>query len=72
MVLLVAVGGLFTLAIYLLVLLLIGWLFYYLINNIAPEPFRKVLNVVLVVIFVIVVCYFLLGLVGSGPGLRLN
>lgn len=66
--LLLAIGaaGLLTLVVYLLVFLLIFWLFYYLINNLAPEPFRRVLNVVLVVLFVIALCYFLLTLVGGG------
>jgi len=73
MLLLLAVGAgtLLTLAIYLIIFLLIFWLFYYIINNLAPEPFRKILNVVLIVIFVIVLCYFLLGLVGGAPSLRL-
>lgn len=64
-------SGLLTLAIYLIVFLLIFWLFYYIINNLAPEPFRRILNVVLIVIFVIVLCYFLLSLVGGAPNLRL-
>lgn len=73
MIFLLAVGasGLLTLAIYLIVFLLIFWLFYYIINNLAPEPFRRILNVVLIVLFVLVLCYFLLGLVGGGSSLRL-
>jgi len=36
------------------------WLLYYLINNVAPEPFRRVLNIILVCIFVLVLIVFLL------------
>lgn len=68
---LVAGTGLLSLAIYLIVFLLIFWLFYYIVNNLAPEPFRRILNVVLIVVFVIVLCYFLLSLVGGAPNLRL-
>lgn len=71
MILLLAGTGLLTLVIYLLVFLAVLWLFYYLINNLAPEPYRKILNIVLVVVFVLVLCYFLLGLVGGAPDLRL-
>lgn len=67
----VGASGLLALAIYLIVFLLIFWLFYYIINNLAPEPFRRILNVVLIVIFVIVLCYFLLSMVGGAPNLRL-
>lgn len=66
----VGAGGLLALVIYLIVFLLIFWLFYYIINNLAPEPFRKILNVVLIVIFILVLCYFLLGLVGGAPSLK--
>lgn len=69
--LLVGAGGLLALVIYLIVFLLIFWLFYYIINNLAPEPFRRILNVVLIVIFVIVLCYFQLSMVGGTPNLRL-
>jgi hypothetical protein len=40
------------------------WLLYYLINNVAPEPFRRVLNIILVCIFVLVLIVFLLEYVG--------
>jgi len=48
-----ALGGIFGLVIYLIVLLLVFWLLYYLVNNLAPEPMRKILNIVLIVLFVI-------------------
>jgi len=63
-----------SLLIYLLVLCLVLWLFYYVINTLAPEPFRRVLNVVLMVVGVIILIYFLLNVVGpglsAGPSLR--
>ena len=37
-----AIGGIFGLVIYLIVLLLVFWLLYYLVNNLAPEPMRKI------------------------------
>lgn len=67
----IAGGGILTILIYLIVLCLVAWLAYYIVNNLAPEPMRRILNVVLIVIFVIVICYFLLSLVGGGPNLRL-
>ena len=46
--------------IYLLVFCLVFWLLYYIVNNLAPEPFRRVLNVVLLVVGVIALIFFLL------------
>lgn len=71
MLLLLAASGILTLLIYLIIFCVVAWLAYYIVNNLAPEPFRRILNVVLVVVFVIVLCYFLLGLVGGAPNLRL-
>lgn len=60
-------GTLLIFLIYLAVVLLIAWMAYYLINNLAPEPVRRMLNVVLIVVLVIGLCYFLLTLVGPLP-----
>jgi hypothetical protein len=49
-----------TLLIYLIVFCLLFWLFYYVINTLAPEPFRKVMNVILVVVGCIILIFFLL------------
>ena len=46
--------------IYLLVFCLVFWMLYYIVNNLAPEPFRRVLNVVLLVVGVIALIFFLL------------
>lgn len=71
MLLLLAAGtGIMTLLIYLIIFCVVAWLAYYIVNNLAPEPMRAILNVVLVVIFVLVLCYFLLSLVGGGPSLN--
>ena len=61
------------LIIWLIVICLVLWLAYYIINNLAPEPFRRVLNVILIVISVLVLIMFLLNYAGpmlaSGGGL---
>lgn len=64
-------GGLFSLLLYLLLFLLVFYAFYYAVNNLAPEPMRRILNVILVLLFLVVLIYFILGLVGSGPPTRL-
>lgn len=71
MLLTIAGVGLLTLLIYLIIFCVVLWLFYYVIQNLAPEPFRRILTVVLVVVGVIFLLYFLLGLVGQAPNLRL-
>lgn len=68
---LVALGGLLTILIYLIIFCVVMWLLYYIVNSLAPEPFRRILNVVLVVIGVLIILYFLLSLVGQSPNLRL-
>jgi len=56
---------------YLVVAGLIFWLLYFLINYIAPpEPFRKIANVVLMVLAVMVCIGILLSLVGGQPLFR--
>ena len=69
--------SLVSLFIWLLCIGLLFWLAYYLVNNLAPEPSRKILNVVLVVIFVLALVVFLLeyaapliGGLSSGVGPR--
>ncbi len=56
-----------SLLVYALILGIVFWGLYYIINNLAPEPVRRILNVVLVVVFVIVLVWFLLSLVGGAP-----
>jgi len=54
----------------------VGLIFYVLwwaLGKIAlPEPFNKVATVLLVVIGAVVIIYFLLGMIGSPPQLRLR
>ena len=51
-----------SLLIALLIFCLVVWLAYYIINNVLPEPMRKVATVILVVLVVIV----LIGYVSQG------
>jgi hypothetical protein len=65
----ISLSALVTVVVYLIVAGLIFWLLWWLINYIAPpEPFRKVANVVLAILGVLIVCSILLSLVG-GPTL---
>jgi Kef-type K+ transport system membrane component KefB len=60
----IALGGIVTLLVYIVVICLVAWLFYWLINYIGPpEPIKKIAVVILVVVFVIVLLYLLLGAV---------
>lgn len=57
--------------VYLLVAGLIFWLLWFLISYIAPpEPFRKIANVVLMILAVMVVIGILLSLIGGQPIFR--
>jgi len=50
---------------------LIFWLLWWLVNYVAPpEPFRKIANVVLAIIAVLVICGILLSLVSGTPVFR--
>jgi heme A synthase len=54
--------------IYLIVAGLVFWLLWWLVNYVAPpEPFRKIANVVLAIVAVLVIIGILLSLVGGGP-----
>jgi hypothetical protein len=57
---------LITAVIQIAVLGLVFWLLWWLVNYIAPpEPFRKVANVILAVVAVVILISFLMGLSGS-------
>lgn len=57
-----------TVVVYLVVAGLVFWLLWWLVNYIAPpEPFRKVANVVLAILAVLVVIGILLSLVNGKP-----
>lgn len=62
----IVAGGLLTLLIYVIVLLIIGGLIFWAVNKLSaafgiPEPIRTVIIVLLVVIIVIGLVYLLLG-----------
>ncbi len=60
-----------TLIVYLVVAGLIFWLLWWLVNYIAPpEPFRKVANVILAILAVLVVIGILLSVVNGQPIFR--
>jgi hypothetical protein len=65
----ISLSGAITVVIYLVVAGLVFWLLWWLVNYIAPpEPFRKIANVVLAILGVLVICSILLSFVG-GPTL---
>ncbi len=68
----ISLGSAVTVIVYLVVAGLVFWLLYWLINYIAPpEPFRKVANVILAILAVLVVIGILLSLVGGQPIFRM-
>lgn len=62
--------SLITLIIYLVVLGLLYWLAKYVIDHLAlPEPAARILNLVVVVIFVLIIIAVLLNFIGIDVGL---
>ncbi len=60
-----------TVIVYMIVAGLVFWLLWWLVNYIAPpEPFRKVANVVLAILAVLVIIGILLTFVGGQPIFR--
>ena len=58
-------AALITAVVYLVVLGLVFWLLWWLVDYVAPpEPFRKIANVILAIAAVLIVISVLLGLVG--------
>ena len=67
----ISLSGAVTIIVYLVVAGLIFWLLWWLVNYIAPpEPFRKVANVILAILAVLVVIGILLSVAGGTPLLR--
>lgn len=67
----ISLSGAVTIIIYLLVGGLIFWLLWFLINYInPPEPWKKVANVILMILAVLVIIGILLSLVGGQPLFR--
>ncbi len=64
----ISISAAVTVVIYLVVAGLVFWLLCWLVNYVAPpEPFRKIANVVLAILAVLVVISILLSLVGGRP-----
>ena len=59
----ISISGAVSVVIYLIVAGLIFWLLWWLVNYVAPpEPFRKIVNVVLAILAVLVVIGILLSI----------
>jgi hypothetical protein len=68
-----SISTLFTLIIVLLVVGLLIWLAFYVLDNVPiPEPFNRIIRVVIVVVAVLILIVFLLNLAGIGGGVRLS
>lgn len=67
----ISLSGVIGTVVYLVVIGLVFWLLWWALGKInPPEPFRKVAEVVLVLLAVLVVIGLLLSLVGGGPVFR--
>lgn len=67
----ISISAAVTVVLYLIVAGLIFWLLWFLVNYInPPEPFKRIANVVLVVLAVLVCIGILLSLVGGTPIFR--
>jgi uncharacterized membrane-anchored protein len=63
--------GLISVLIYFVIVGLIFWVVWWFIGYVGvPEPFNKVLRVIIGLVALLIVVYFLLGLVGPMPTLR--
>ena len=60
------------LLIWLLIFCLVVFGVYYIINNVLPEPFRRIATVVAVIVLLIVLIYWLSGMAGGAPVIRLH
>jgi hypothetical protein len=68
-----SISTLFTLIIVLLVVGLLIWLAFYVLDNVPiPEPFNRIIRVVIVVVAVLILIVFLLNLAGIGGGIKLS
>ena len=68
-----SIGSLFTLIIVLLVVGILVWLAFYVLQNFGPpEPLNRIFRVVIVVIAVLIVVLLLLQLAGIGPGITVS
>ena len=66
----ISLTGLVQVVVYLLVAGLIFWLLWFLVNYInPPEPFKKIINVFLMIFAVLLVIGLLLQFVGGAPPL---
>ena len=55
--------------IYVLILVIVFWVLWYIVNNLVPEPLRRPATVVLIVLGAIALIYILLQFAGGIPSL---
>jgi hypothetical protein len=69
----ISVGSLFSLIIVLLVVGILVWLAFYVLQHLGPpEPVASIIKVIVVVIAVLVLIAVLLNLAGIGTGVRIT
>ena len=69
----ITVGSLFSLIITLLVVGILVWLAFYVLQQFAPpEPVGRIIRVVVIVVAVLVLVAVLLNIAGMGPGIRIS
>lgn len=67
----ISITGLVNIVVYLIVIGLIFWLLWWLINYVGlPEPFRKIANVIMAILAVLAIIGVLLSVVGGAPVFR--
>ena len=67
------VSGLLNLVIYIVIIGLVFWCIWWFLGYVGvPEPFNKVIRVIIGLVALIIVVNLLLGMTGSGPIFRLR
>lgn len=57
----------FTLLIYFVAFCIVAFILWYAANNLLPEPMRRIANVLIIVVALLLLVAWLLSLVGGGP-----
>jgi hypothetical protein len=67
----ISLSGAVTIIVYLVVAGIVFWLLWWLVNYISPpEPFKKIANVILAILAVLVIIGILLSVAGGQPLFR--
>jgi hypothetical protein len=68
-----SISTIFTLIIVLLVIGLLVWLAFYILQQFPlPDPIGRIIRVIVVVLAVLVLIVFLLNIAGVGPGIKVS